>query len=231
MYTSLRPNLTETELNTPTNVTLPHLFSSSDLSSSSPTTNEDDMFIDRISSLLTSYLLSRQSSITALITSNTTHERETNSNSSDSAISLSTSTTTTTRGTASAVMSNELSSAIVANEVDKLLQRVKTAVDSRLSVKMNNNSRMDPPKNNENFLSSPLKTETKINRRQQLLELHAVSCQEEHSDDCSIEQSVLSNHRHHLELSSKSQSLDPASLGKYYNKSLTFIMLKLIIPY
>ncbi len=171
-------------------------------------------------------MLSGQSAAT---TSNTSHEHETNSNLSDSAISLSTSGITGVLN--STVISNQSSSSIIANDFDKLLQRIKTAVDNRLSIETDNNNRMRPPKNIHQDLSySPIRTAT-INRRQQLLALHAVSCQEGHTDEYDIEHSTSSNHKHNLDLSSKSQSFDATHLSKHSYKSLTFLMLEFLISY
>lgn len=73
---------------------------------------------------------------------------------------------------------------------------------------------MRPPKNIHQDLSpSPIRSAT-INRRQQLLALHAVSCQEAHTDDYDIEYSTSSNKKHKLDLSSKSQSVDATTLSK-----------------
>jgi hypothetical protein len=197
--------------------------------SSSPTNiNEEDALINRISSLLASHLLSRQSTtIINSITSHTTHEHETNSNLSDSAISLSNSGTPGAISTP--VISNQLSSSIITNDFDKLLQRIKTAVDNRLSIETDNNNtnnnRMRPPKNiNQNLSYSPIRSTT-INRRQQLLALHAVSCQEANTDDYDIEHLRSSNRKHKLDLSSKSQSFDASNLSK------CILMLEFLISY
>jgi hypothetical protein len=193
------------------------------LSSSPTTTNEEDALINRISSLLASHLLSRQSTTTTSIPSHIAHEHETNSNLSDSAISLSTSGTTGAISTS--VTSNQLSSSIVTNDFDKLLQRIKTAVDNRLSIETDNNNnntnnRMRPPKNIHQDLSySPIRSTT-TNRRHQLLALHAVSCQETRTDDYDIEHSTSSNRKNKLDPSSKSQSFDATNLSKYSHKSL-----------
>ncbi len=174
-------------------------------------------------------MLSRQSATTKSTTSDTSHEHETNSNLSDSAISLSIGGTTGAINTT--VISNQSSPSIDANDFDKLLQRIKTAVDNRLSIETNNNNRMRPPKNIHQDLSySPVRTAT-INRRQQLLALHAVSCQEAHTDEYDVEHSTSSTNKHKLDLSSKSQSFDATNLSKYYHKSLTFLTLKFIISY
>jgi hypothetical protein len=90
---------------------------------------------------------------------------------------------------------------------------------------------MRPPKNIHQDLSySPVRTAT-INRRQQLLALHAVSCQEAHTDEYDVEHSTSSTNKHKLDLSSKSQSFDATNLSTYYHKSLTFLTLKFIISY
>jgi hypothetical protein len=218
--TSPQSNPVENELDTPTNIIIEHPFISATLLSSSSTTNEEDALINRISSLLASHLLSRQSSTTPSITSNTAHEHETNSNLSDSAISLSTSGTTAIV-TSSAVISNQSSPSIVANEFDKLLQRIKTAVDNRLTIETSSNNRMRSPKNIHQDLSyNPIRATT-INRRQQLLALHAVSCQEAHTDDYDLDHSTSSNSKHKLDPSSKSQSFDSTNLSKHYHKTLT----------
>ncbi|CAF3629795.1 unnamed protein product [Rotaria sordida] len=212
LSTSAQLNSVETELETPTNLIVQHPFAPSPLlSSSSSTINEDDALINRISSLLTSHLLSRQSTSTTLITSNISHEHETNSNLSDSAISLSTGGTT--GGISSAIIGNQSSPSIVTNDIDKLLQRIKTAVDNRLSIEISSNNRMRQPKNiHRNLSSSPIRTAT-INRRQQLLALHAVSCQDSHTDEYDVEHSPSFNNKHKLDFSSKSQSFDATTLN------------------
>lgn len=180
--------------------------------SSSPLINEDDALINNISSLLTNHILSRQS--TALITSNISNEHETNSNLSDSAISLSTGGTIGAINTS--LISNQSSPSIITNELEKLLLRIKTAVDNRLSIENNSNNRMRPPKNTySNLTSTPLKTGT-IKRRQQLLALHAISCQERLTDDYDIEHSSLPNDKHKLDYSYKSQSFDATTLSKHH---------------
>lgn len=174
-------------------------------------------------------MLSCQSAATKSITSNTSHEHETNSNLSDSAISLSTSGTTGPINTS--VIYNQSSTSIIANDFDKILQRIKTAVDNRISIETSDNHRMRPPKNIHQDLSySPIRTATS-NRRQQLLALHAVSCQEAHTDEYDLENLTSSNNKNKLDLSSKSQSFDATNLSKYYNKSLTFLTLTFIISY
>ena len=220
MFTSPQSNPIDIELNTPTNISVQHPFISSNLLSSSPTSTneEEDALINRISSLLASHILSRQTTTTTnLIASHIGHEHETNSNLSDSAISLSTSGTTGAINTP--VTSNQLSSSIIANEFDKLLQRIKTSVDNRLSIETDsnnntNNNRMRPPKNiNQDFSYSPIRSTA--NRRQQLLALHAVSCQESNTYDYDSENSRTSNRKHKLDLSTKSQSFDATNLSKY----------------
>jgi len=219
LFTSPKSNPVDIELDTPTNIIVQHPFFSSilssSLSSSPPITDEEDALINRISSLLVSHLLSRQSAtITTSITSNTSHEHETNSNLSDSAISLSNSGTTGAVNTT--VISNYSSSSIVANDFDKLLQRIKTVVDNRLSIETTNNNRMGPTKPIHQDLSySPTRAAT-INRRQQLLALHAVSCQEAHTDEYDVEHSTSSNNKHKLDPSSKSQSFDATNLSKHH---------------
>ncbi len=202
LFTSPKSNPIDIELDTPTNILVQHPFISSNLSSSSPTINDEDALINRISSLLASHLLSRQS---ASITSHIFHEHETNSNLSDSAISLSNSGTTGPINTS--VRSNQSSPSTVINDFDKLLQRIKTAVDNRLSIETNNIN----------------------NNNQQLLALHAVSCEETHIDDYDIENSTSSNRKHKLDLSSKSQSFDATNLSKHSINSLTFLMLTILI--
>ncbi|CAF3986708.1 unnamed protein product [Rotaria sp. Silwood2] len=211
LLASAQSNPVETELDTPTKLIIQHPFASSPLLSSSPIINEDDALINRISSLLTSHLLSRQLTSTTSITPNIIYEHETNSNLSDSAISLSTGGTT--GGISSAVTYNQSSPSIDANDIDKLLQRIKTAVDNRLSIEISSNNRMRQPKYiHRNLSSSPVRTAT-INRRQQLLALHAVSCQESHTDDYDVEHSTSSNKKHKLDFSSKSQSFDVTTLN------------------
>ncbi|CAF0976145.1 unnamed protein product [Adineta ricciae] len=222
LLTSPQSNPVDIDLNTPTNFTTVHPFLSSTSCLSPPTTNDEDDLINRISSLLASHLLSRQSTTTTTsITLNTAHEHETNSNLSDSAISLS--TTGTTGAVSSVVTSNQLSSAIGTNDFDKLFQRIKTAVDNRLSIETNSNNRMrslsntiamnneNNHNNNHNSRYNLMRSGT-INRRQQLLALHAVSCQEAHTDDYDAEHSPSSNQKHKLDRLSKSQSFDATTL-------------------
>ena len=206
-----RSDPVDIDLETPTNLVAEHPFVSSPLSSSPSNTNEEDALINRISSLLTSHLLSRQSTTTTL---HAALEHETNSNLSDSAISLSNSATTP--ATNAAVTSDQSSGSFVTSDFDKLLQRIRTAVDNRLSIETSSQNRMRPPKNNQQDLSlSPIKTAT-LNRRQQLLALHAVSCQETHTDDYDAEHSTSSSNKYKLGLLSKSQSFDTSNLSKHH---------------
>lgn len=216
-------------MHTPTNINVEHPFISSNLTSSSPTINEEDALINRISSLLANHLLSRQTEVSS--TSITSHEHETNSNLSDSAISLSTSATPTT-AINSTVLSNQSYSSTNTNDFNQLLQRIKTAVDNRLSIERtnyNNNHhhhQMRPPKNlahQQELPSNSIRSAT-INRRQQLLALHAVSCQEAHTDDYDVEHSNSSNRKHPLDFTSKSQSFDATHLSKYSLHSFTFLI-------
>jgi hypothetical protein len=92
------------------NVAAIHLHTSS----SQLITDQEDALINRISSLLTSYVSSRQSSHT-----HDNHETLENNTVSN--------------------ISNHLSSVIDTNEFDKLLQSIKTIVDNKLSVKSHNN--------------------------------------------------------------------------------------------
>lgn len=211
LSTSPQSNPIDTELHTPTNLTVQHPFNSTNLLSSSPSTNEEDALINRVSSLLTDYLLSR-SSTTPSIYANHFHEHETNSNLSDSAISLSTSATTSLINPL--ITSNQSSSSISINDFDQILQRIKTAVDNRLSIETNTKTNiMGPTKNIHQDLSySPIKTAI-INRRQQLLALHAVSCQETHTDDYDNEHSI--NRRNRFDLTTKSQSFDATHLNSH----------------
>ncbi|CAF4199918.1 unnamed protein product [Rotaria socialis] len=207
-----KSNSLEIELKTPTQLVESNLFaSSSHAFLSSSIINEEDALINNISSLLTTHFLSRQSPSTALTTSSIAHEHETNSNLSDSAISLSTGGTTGAIN--SSLISNQSSSSIITNEIDKLLQRIKTAVDNRLSIEIISNNRMRQPQSTyQTLTSTPLRT-TASNRRQQLLALHAVSCQDRHTDEYDVEQSSLSNSKHKLHYSSKSQSFDATTLN------------------
>jgi hypothetical protein len=73
---------------------------------------------------------------------------------------------------------------------------------------------MRPPKNIHQDLSySPIRSTA--NRRQQLLALHAVSCQEANTYDYDSEHSRTSNRKHKLDPSTKSQSFDATNLSKY----------------
>lgn len=212
-------------MHTPTNLIVEHPFISSNLTSSSPSINEEDALISRISSLLASHVLSRQT--TASSTSITSQDHDTNSNLSDSAISLSTSATPGVNN--STVPSNQSSSLIDATDFDKLLQRIKTSVDNRLSIERtnyHNSHRMRPPKSLQHDLSSNSMRSTATNRRQQLLALHAFSCQEAHTDDYDVEQSSSSNRRHPLDLTSKSQSFDATNLSKYSHHRFKFLILR-----
>ena len=170
-------------------------------------------------------MLSRQT--TASSSSITSQENETNSNLSDSAISLSTSATQGASN--STVPSNQSSSLIDTNDFDKLLERIKTSVDNRLSIEGTNHNniyRMRPPRNLHHELSSNSIRSAASNRRQQLLALHAVSCQEAHTDDYDVEQSTSSNRKHPLDLTSKSQSFDATNLSKYSLHRFRFLILR-----
>ncbi|CAF2104545.1 unnamed protein product [Rotaria magnacalcarata] len=210
--TATKSNSLEIEVKTPTQLVESNPFgSSSHVFLSSSIINEEDALINSISSLLTSHFLSRQSPSPALTTSSIAHEHETNSNLSDSAISLSTGGTTGAIN--SSLISNQSSSSIITNEIDKLLQRIKTAVDNRLSIEISSNNRMHQPQSTyQTLTSTPLRT-TASNRRQQLLALHAVSCQDRLTDEYDVEQCSLSNSKHKLDYSSKSQSFDATTLN------------------
>jgi len=202
------------------------------LLSSSPSTNEEDALINRVSSLLTDYILSRSSTTTPSNLANQFHEHETNSNLSDSAISLSTSATTSLINPL--IGSNQSSHSIPINDFDKLLLRVKTAVDNRLSIETNTKANlMGPTKHIHQDLSySPIRS-TATNRRQQLLALHAVSCQETHTDDYDSEQSI--NRKNHLNHTTKSQSFDATNLSMYAHKThwhfLSLCISNLVLTY
>lgn len=214
LLTSAQSNPVDIHLDTPTNLIVEHSFLSPTSPFSPPPTNDEDDLINRISSLLTNHLLSRQSTKTPSITSSTAHEHETNSNLSDSAISLS--TTGTTGVVSGIVTSNQSSPTIVTNEFDKLFHRIKTAVDNRLSIEINSNNRMRPLQNNSTReLSDTLMRSKTINRRQQLLALHAVSCQEAHTDEYNVEHSTSNKSKHKLDHLSKSQSFDASNLSKF----------------
>ena len=212
-------------MNTPTNLIVEHPFISSHLTSSSPAINEEDALINRVSSLLANHLLTRQTEASS--TSITSHEHETNSNLSDSAISLSTSATPAASN--STALSNQSYSSISTNDFDQLLQRIKTAVDNRLSIERTNHTnsshQMRPPRNiaHQDLSSNSIRSAT-INRRQQLLALHAVSCQEAHTDDYDVEHSISSNRKHPLDFTSKSQSFDATHLSKNSLHSFTFLI-------
>ena len=76
---------------------------------------------------------------------------------------------------------------------------------------------MGPTKHIHQDLSySPIRS-TATNRRQQLLALHAVSCQETHTDDYDSEQSI--NRKNHLNHTTKSQSFDATNLSMYAHKT------------
>ena len=235
MFTSPGFNQAEIDSEAPKTSLVPYPTASSpDLSSSPPSNaNDEDALINRISSLLTSHLLSRQSATTTMITSQTTHEHETNSNLSDSAISLSTGGTTP--GTGGAVISNQFSSSLVTSDFDKLLQRIKTAVDNRLSIEADSNHRMHRPtdcRRDRPFTSQRTAT---MNRRQHLLALHAVSCHEAHTDDYDTEHTTSANSKHKLDRTYKSQSFDASNLSKHdhhhHQKSLILIPHELVILY
>ena len=236
MFTSPVSNQVDIELDTPKNSLVPYPTASSpDSSSPLPSnTNDEDALINRISSLLTSHLLSRQSATTTMITSTTTHEHETNSNLSDSAISLSTGGTTP--GTGGAVISNQSSPSLVTSDFDKLLQRIKTAVDNRLSIEASSHRRMHRPTNSRRDRPfSPQRTAT-LNRRQHLLALHAVSCHEAHPDDYDTEHTASANSKHKLDRTYKSQSFDASNLSKHHHhhhhqKSLILIPHEFVILY
>ena len=213
------------EPNTPTNIVVEHPSFSSPLSSSPPcTANEEDALISRISSLLTKHLLSCPSSSGATTTTTgpmpTRHENETTSNLSDSAISLSTGGLTPAAHLRA--LTNPSSTSITSNDFDRLLQRIRTAVDNRLSLEINSNNRLQLTKKLEQDLpTSPIQGTTR-HRRQQLLALHAVSCQETHTDDYDAEHSALANSKGKLDLAIKSQSFDASNLSKKFSSSLQF---------
>lgn len=150
------------------------------------------------------------------------HEHETTSNLSDSAISLSTGGLTPAAHLLA--LNNPSSTSISTNDFDRLLQRIRTAVDNRLAIEINSNNRLQITKKLEQDLPvSPIQRTTH-HRRQQLLALHAVSCQETHTDDYDIEHSTSSNSKHKLDLAIKSQSFDASNLSKKYSFALEVLI-------
>ena len=140
------------------------------------------------------------------------NELETNSNLSDSAISLSTSAIVPANNLSA--MSELSLSQFNATDFDKILQRIRSTVDKKLSIETNNHTRLNSnPNMNEDSQISPVKSTT-FNRRQQLLALHAVSCQEKYSDDYDADLSLSTPRRNQLDPSSKSQSFDTSDLSK-----------------
>lgn len=212
-------------MNTPTNLIVEPPFQTSTVSSSPSTTNEEDTLISRISALLTNHLLSRQSTVATASTASAQgtgrntlmpigHEHETNSNLSDSAISLSTGGLTPAVNLLALNNPSSSSPTLINHDFDRLLQRIRTAVDNRLSIEINSNNRLQLTKKFDRNLSlNPTQSKTQ-NRRQQLLALHAVSCQETHTDDYDIEHSNAMNSNHKLDLTMKSQSFDASNLSK-----------------
>jgi shikimate kinase len=227
-------NLVDVELNTLTNAAVQYPFDSSALSTFPSISDDEDALVNRISSLIADHFLSRQSTIsppppppptTITITTktrlNTAQEHDRHSNLSDSAISLSTGGSGTIPAANISVMSNQLSTSILTNDFDKLLHRIRTTVDDKLSPEIKNhhknkNNNLHRAQENNYLYGScnPLETVT-LNRRQKLLALHTVSCQETHTDDYNARYSTTTaENKHNLDCSFKSQSFDASSLSK-----------------
>jgi len=153
----------------------------SNKSSSPLITNQEDAFINHISSLLTSYTSSRQSS-------HTHDNHETLENNTDSNTS------------------NHLPSVIDTNEFDKLLQSIKTIVDNKLSVTRHNNDDEICSSNcNHQILSS---CSTTCNHHEQLLSSPSMSLQETPKNEFNGEQLVSSTKNRKLNRLSESQTCE-----------------------
>jgi len=153
--------------------------------------NQEDAFVNRISALLTNYLLYQQS---IPIPSHTNDNHEKLEDSTES-LSVLTNEIASDNGD----ISNQFSSVIETNEFDKLLQRIKTIVDNNLS---------------DHQISShnSMKTTTTNNFRQQLVASH----REISKDELDVKHLKSSINRHKLIQSSKSQSFDDIKLSKSY---------------
>ncbi|CAF0948774.1 unnamed protein product [Rotaria sordida] len=155
-------------------------------SSQEITTNQEDILVDNISSILINYLVSQQS-----MPSNTNDNHK---EFDDNKVSL---TSTTIKATSNdSDTSNQLLSIVKTNEFDNLLQRIKTIVDNSLSVKIQNNDQVSQATDNhQNLPYNSTKTTIKQKRRQQLFTLRTVSWQETSTNEFNTEHVESSNNK------------------------------------
>ena len=202
-------NLTKVDMDKSKKITKSH----PNISSFRLTSDAEDVFINRISSLVVNYLSSHQSTMKEAIVSHANDNHETSSNISNKAISSSPSTTKITSNTSD--ISDRQSSLEVTNEFDKLLQRIKTVVDGRLTRKTVTNQ-TNPPQD----LSQVRMGTTRHNRSQKLFATRRLSHQETNIDESDEKPTTSFNNKRQLLLSSKSQSFDGTNLSKL-EKSIT----------
>jgi hypothetical protein len=200
-------NITEVNRDKAKEITASRLNSSS----SRVPSKEEDVLINRISSLLTSYLLSHQPTTRGVLTPHPIEDHETNSNLNDKTISLSDNGINITSNTSDVL--DQLSSLGGTDEVNQLLQRIKTVVDNRLSRKIDTNQ-MRPLQNMNQDLSY-IRMRTKSHTRsQKAVGSRPLSYPETSINESDVKHTTSFNNQHKLLLSSKSQSFDEINLSE-----------------
>jgi hypothetical protein len=200
-------NITEVNRDKAKEITASRLNSSS----SRVPSKEEDVLINRISSLLTSYLLSHQPTTRGVLTPHPIEDHETNSNLNDKTISLSDNGINITSNTSDVL--DQLSSLGGTDEVNQLLQRIKTVVDNRLSRKTDTNQ-MRPLQNMNQDLSY-IRMRTKSHTRsQKAVGSRPLSYPETSINESDVKHTTSFNNQHKLLLSSKSQSFDEINLSE-----------------
>jgi hypothetical protein len=200
-------NITEVNRDKAKEITASRLNSSS----SRVPSKEEDVLINRISSLLTSYLLSHQPTTRGVLTPHPIEDHETNSNLNDKTISLSDNGINITSNTSDVL--DQLSSLGGTDEVNQLLQRIKTVVDNRLSRKIDTNQ-MRPLQNMNQDLSY-IRMRTKSHTRsQKAVGSRPLSYPETSLNESDVKHTTSFNNQHKLLLSSKSQSFDEINLSE-----------------
>ncbi|CAF0887544.1 unnamed protein product [Rotaria sp. Silwood1] len=188
-------------------------------SSQKTTTDEEDAFVNNISSLLINYLSSQQS---------TSMPFDTDDNHKTLVDNKVSSTLTTISVTSNeSDLSHQLSSTVKTNDFDELLQRIKITVDNSLSKKSQNNNHMVQVNNHHQKLSYHYTKTTKQHRRQRLFASRTASCEEPSTDNFNIETLDSSNNQYKLDLLLKLQSFGKTDLGKiilYDNSIYKFIL-------
>lgn len=147
-------------------------------------TNQEDAFINRVSTLLTNYLLSQQSTTTT-----STHDKLGDSTESFGSLQ-------SVPGSDDADVFSRSSSIAELNDFDKLLRRIKKTVDNNLS---------------EHQCATKPTVSTGL--REKLLKSRTTSQTERSKDELDVERSKSNRNRRKLNHSSKSQSFDETNLS------------------